>query len=107
MNENLGIGILSQHLLLDKILEKVEEKIKKKMSRREFFKYKKLALKQYEKFPEHLRLPIYGKMLKREEILEEIEKETKIGKAIIEMVRLYNIFEKELKKVKGGLNEEK
>jgi hypothetical protein len=98
MNENLGIGILSQHLLLDKILEKVEEKTKKKMSRREFFKYKKMALKQYENFPKHLRLPIAERMLKREEILEEIEKESKIGKLIIEMVRMSDILEKEMKK---------
>jgi hypothetical protein len=100
MNENLEVGILSQHLLFDKILEKVEEKTKKKMSKREFLKYKKLALKQYEKFPEHLRLPVAERMLKREEILEEIEKESKIGKLIIEIERMSDILEKEMKKEK-------
>ena len=87
----------------DKVSEAVDraiEKTKKKMSKKEFSKYKKLALEYYKSdFPEYLRLVVGKRTLGRKEILEEIKKESEIGKIIVEGVRFNYILDKELKRL--------
>ncbi len=78
-------------------IDRALEKSSRRMSKKEFEKYKKLALEYYKNnFPEHLKLIAGNKVLGKKEILKEIENESEIGKIIIGGIRFKEILDKEL-----------